>query len=563
MEEPRKSLDSPSPAESTGNVSDTGLKFNPTDISKSLPPFQLPDEIWTSIIATLCPFEPGYFLSVVENLIKNPNITSSVVCRADIYYDSENDVSVSENSNDPHFSRFTKHMMAELRPIKINVPNYQWLRTWVRQMVPRNPQLDKSLVQTCHLYREEGPASENHLVLFIPHLQNAAEMPFYHPAVKALAFLYEWDTEHRQGNLSIHYRLFEAHPLDNRLERTALNLLKIIHKHSVGRMNGYQKRVHHDQVVPQKEFQDTYARLKAKYAKSLIADWREHTDPEKHVFEDLGIAAFLIELWSQMYGVKSDGATKFLGFVDIGCGNGVLVYILLEEGYEGWGFDARARKSWSMFPAYVREKVKEMCLVPKTLYDANKDSGAENTTLDTPRQGVFPSGTFIISNHADELTAWTPLLAYMNESPFIAIPCCSHDLAGSRTRFHQQKVAKLEGQARAASKALIDGAGPSTGSLAKEPNRPKQISAYAGLTCYVETLAEEVGYVVDKEMLRIPSTRNAAVLGYRRARAYDASDLRDEKLAKIVERDVGSLDVVGKRWVERTLELTASTASLH
>src|SRR5262249_24439175 len=157
---------------------------------------------------------------------------------------------------------------------------------------------------------------------------------------------------------SIHYRLFptaSAVPStlkETRLYRTAYNVLKIVHRHGVGRMAGYTKRVLHDRIIPQASFQNTYTRLKIKYAKTLIEGWVEKTDAGKHVFEDLGIAAFLLEVLGEAY--RGDGVVggnkeargtdlvpEFPGFVDIGCGNSVLVYILLQEGYRGWGFDAR------------------------------------------------------------------------------------------------------------------------------------------------------------------------------------------------------------------------------
>ena len=83
--------------------------------------------------------------------------------------------------------------------------------------------------------------------------------------------------------------------------REALKLLQTVHKHGQGQLAGYEKRVHLDQIIPQKRYQDTYARLKAKYGRKLSEAWVEVTDPGKHVFEDLGIAAFLLELWEDMY----------------------------------------------------------------------------------------------------------------------------------------------------------------------------------------------------------------------------------------------------------------------
>jgi len=245
--------------------------------------------------------------------------------------------------------------------------------------------------------------------------------------------------------------------------------------------------------------QNTYARLKAKYARALIAAWVEATDPTKHVFEDLGIAAFLIELWAEMY----PGQLDFPGFVDIGCGNGLLVHILIEEGYSGWGFDARRRKSWSTYSPKAQKCLKELVLIPKSIRKETEDeiNLTQAPAMDYEEQnpgicsGEFSKGTFIISNHADELTPWTPILAAISESPFMMIPCCSYNLTGLRFRAPPLK------------------------------ERGASSSAYASLVAWVTKLAGDCGWEVEKEMLRIPSTRNTALIGRRRTTKFSEVDV--------------------------------------
>ena len=211
-------------------------------------------------------------------------------------------------------------------------------------------------------------------------------------------------------------------------------------------------------------FQDLYIVLKNKYAKSLIRDWIEDTDPLKHVFEDISLAAFLIILWNQ----------KETKFVDIGCGNGVLVYLLIMEGYRGYGFDARRRKSWSGFPPHVQARLFEKILITKFL---------EEVSGDEIHNGIFEDGTFLISNHADELTPYTPLLAALTPNAgFLAIPCCEHDFSG----------AKISGEML---------------------NPVKTVGKY-GMYCeWICAIAREMGWSVEREMLRIPSTRNLGIVG--------------------------------------------------
>lgn len=545
---------------------------------------------------------------------------SSHLFRADILYDSQTDTSLAldENPGIEDFGGFTKHMKKDLRPIYTPVTGFTWRQTYVRQLVPRNRQLDRDLIQSCHFYartREEDGGVEN-LILYVPLVCDAAEMPWYHPTVKQVAFLHSsTSTEaataaddngaaEQAGEVSVHFCLFENHPLDQRLERTALQLLDKIHKHSRGLQAGYVKRVHHDQIVPQQRFQETYARLKAQYAKTTIEQWVEETDPAKHVFEDLGIASFLIELWNDMYDCGKNRAAstthsqytamaepscstkpKFPGFVDIGTGNGLLVKLLNLEGYVGWGFDARARKTWQTFDKDIRAGVKEMVLVPEVLCDDDDDE--EDTTAAANaafHSGVFGNNDdgnppFIISNHADELTPWTPLLAYLNDTSFIAIPCCSHNLSGARFRAPARKIEQpmdpdednknqnndtpipIDGSVRIQQAA-------ETGSLKKSPAAKSMPSAYASLCDYVTYLSEAVGYKVEKEMLRIPSTRNACLLGRRpTARRDDGGaegTCRRNRVREMVAKELGmSLDVVRRDWVARARQLAGTKGVGH
>jgi tRNASer (uridine44-2'-O)-methyltransferase len=435
------------------------------------------------------------------NLIRNPNNNSNHLFRADISLET------------PFTDNFHAH--SEIPPRITKVIDYDLKTIMVRTMIPRNILVDKPLDQTCLFHEYITDSGEiRSLVTYLPHITSASESPFYHPAVRGIGFLQTYDPEAREGSVSIHYSFFDSEPRSAKLERTAQHLLAVLHKHGQGLAAGYVKRVNHDVILPQSVVQNTYARLKAKYAKTLINNWVEITDPTKHVFEDLNIAAFLIELWADMY-----KDTEFPGFVDIGCGNGLLVHILLEEGYKGWGFDARRRKSWITYSPKTQGSLKELVLVPdiiqtkqenaETSLDATLESAVARkghaqepistaTEHSNPRihDGVFPKGTFIISNHADELTPWTSILANISESPFMMIPCCSHALSGSRFR-----------------------ASPPKGTTTS-------ISAYASLVIWLSNIARDCGWDLEKEMLRIPSTRNTALIGRRRDVSFEEVDVQ-------------------------------------
>ncbi|KAI8934896.1 hypothetical protein NX059_008568 [Plenodomus lindquistii] len=578
------------PAKGCTTEDTPGHKFQPYDLPNA--PFvssDLPPELWTIVQSCPSNFTPDFFLDTSRNLLENPNLTASHLSRAELSYQSFADATFNPKattSND--LASIIKHLRPECRPqlIEGGVPGYELEWTVVRKLIPRNPNLDGTLMQTCHLYvshhpievtnningtaRTETIQAERYMVIYIPHATTTDQIPYYHPKVRSLAMLYTYLPSHTPssilptpGTLSIHYSPFPTYPLstDPRLSRTALKLLEIIHKHCRGNSGGYKKRVHHDQIIPQKAFQDTYAELKSKYAKSLIEGWVEQTPAEKHVFEDLGIAAFLVEVWVGMYAISSrnkDGAgrgseeeerefkmeqrisaqSRFPGFVDIGCGNGLLVYILNAEGWCGWGFDARRRKTWETFPAAAYgEKLKDLLLVPEILKPESDDDDDDSTStlLNAPpsHNGLFPPGTFIISNHADELTPWTPLLAYLSASPFIAIPCCSHDFGGTRFR------------APACEKYI-------TVDAATGPAKNKLPSAYASLVSWVSRLTDEVGYKVEKEHLRIPSTRNVAILGRTRL----GSDMEKEQSLEekiefvrgLVETEMGSGTTIEQIW---------------
>ncbi|OCK78648.1 DUF1613-domain-containing protein [Lepidopterella palustris CBS 459.81] len=848
-----------------------GRHFQPRDLIKqpSSNVSGLPPELWTPMFESPAVFPPNYFLSVSQNLLRNPNILSSHLFRAEIYYDSQNDASFDPTARlAQNLSDFIPHMKAEYHPFLIpdGFPDYQLTWTVVRKLIPRNPQLDKPLIQTCHLFtsanrpplHQKDDASlgkervvenidrvERNLIIYLPHAATSGSIPWYHPPVIGTATLYTWSNDPLSsppGTLSFFYRLFPGTEVDDRMQRTALNMLRIFHKHATGLQEGYTKRVHHDIVITQKKFQDTYTYLKSKYAKILIQNWVEQTLATKHVFEDLGIAAFLIELWTEMYGdpaglkkrvdrkgsvqfetryehaIKADAQRKFPGFVDIGCGNGVLVYVLLKEGWSGWGFDARRRKTWDTFPSDIREKLKEFLLVPQVFQSgiprseistrsptpfrlATADSseapvlpnattsefGSEYETIDTPvtppntnhssntssmalpqfpshtpsslklapdspppsitdtatesskssaapttpgqvvsnaitasssghrfstaadnsnptkipvsltssasgasenptlsqnytsayqvsddggmrsiderdetpqirtshddppfHNGMFPASTFIISNHSDELTAWTPLLAFLSESPFIAIPCCSHNFAGARFRAPSAPVKipkppvrrssgrreppgslstpssldreplerdQSDGTAESIGEknrkqdkvddlnlAILKSASPrnivnmvTNGIKRKDHNEapeteskpdgdnpkpsrekcnnpkckcrqnnmasklvkpPKPPSAYAALCAWVEALTAEVGYEVEKEMLRIPSTRNAAIIGRKWAMKVDNLEERERIVRDILNRETGvRVDVMAREWVEAARKL--------
>lgn len=396
------------------------------------------------LIREKLPFTPDVMYNLNNFLLGSPNMNSPHLFRADIWYDSAGQlktprekerlvlgVESAGQSVDDDSGSYTE-ADAKKAP---RISGFELKRTVIRELIPRRPQLDRALKQTCLYY--EGVAStssvQRALYLFMPDLKEPEDVPFYHPQIRGWGFLYDYeggesslstqseeskDLQHQgemgssgNGTLSLHILPFPAtedfDPFPVRLERILQNLLSTqirlarntrpttttppttdistqstspnVTSATTGKKQEDDSyNPDKDNIIPRHMVQNTYTRLKTTYSQDLCKRWVENTEPSKHVFEDLAITAFLIELWRNMYGVipraeqtkqedeegGRDGS-EFEGFVDIACGNGVLVYVLLMEGYKGWGFDARRRKTWSIFPEWVQENLEEAIYIPK------------------------------------------------------------------------------------------------------------------------------------------------------------------------------------------------------
>lgn len=633
------------------------------------------NEQWTTspdLAEDNLPYTPGTIDNITLYLLANPNRMSSHLFRADVLFDNWGVLSTPEQKKERFLTDTTGLGAAasveptttttgggsvEPVPAKL-VPDFELSRTVVRRLIPRNPNLDKPLDQTCHFYvhgrssngaghsvlGDEGSV-ERLLVVYTPHIETKKDLPWYHPLLQSWALLYDYhkvptaassvagvEEATGKGQLSLHFLLYPGEEISNRLERTLHALINTQLRLARGSISsspsamlpeGGTYKPSKDNVIPQHLVQNTYLRLKLKYASGLHKEWVEDTDPSKHVFEDLAIAAFLVELWRSMYGVvpceergrggsgkEADGQgdfdLKFPGFVDVACGNGVLVYLLLMEGYQGWGFDARQRKTWKIFPEWVQERLREEIYIPKSFVDVlgNNEIGSDIGVK--THTGMFPKDTFIISNHADELTVWTPLMAALanprSPLPFLAIPCCSHSLSGARFRYPPPKEngnkPDKNNKANDFSPDQTDpeveqNPQPASGDLkalrstkidAQTTEAGMNRSMYGSLTAKTMSVAKDIGYGVEKTMLRMPSTRNMGVLGGRRRIALarntstsmdnseapaahfstakigteglnvDSGNVVVEQVGEIVRRECareGGVEAAGKIWIKR------------
>ncbi|SJX60736.1 related to TRM44-tRNA(Ser) Um(44) 2`-O-methyltransferase [Sporisorium reilianum f. sp. reilianum] len=449
------------------------------------------DEEWISIISAPAHAPLPSWLAVMQSLIRHPERNSSNILRADI--------------------------LADTRASPSNAATQGWVKQWTvrRALLPRRPNLDWRMEQDCSLFyrlRSSGEHGDGHdemkeveeaVVVYTPLIGDVTHakmdvteagamgqvpasegwIPFYHPKVRALAFHYRPsllplcsnDSEPVFGELSISLIPFRAplcsFPPSHRLSRVGLSLLTTLHMHTWGDLHSYQKRVHHDTIVPRTLYQDLYLALKAKYAAELIAGWREATDPAKHVFEEMGIAAYLIGLWTLSYAQRGHAWRRAVKFVDVGCGNGLLSYILAREGFSGIGLDMRARKSWALYAAHVT--LREWTFNPSSLLTCSEPEWTD---------------AWLLGNHADQLTPWLPLLAaHHRAAGFINLPCCYYALDGTR-----DFPLLLKAQSGA------------------------QVSRNEQYLAYVAQLHERFGWEVELDPLRIPSTKNWCFVGRRR-----------------------------------------------
>lgn len=207
-----------------------------------------------------------------------------------------------------------------------------------------------------------------------------------------------------------------------------------------------------------------YNELKTKYGPDLIEKWTEKTDPQKFVYEDISIATFLLLIWEKE---RLESGCSKQSFVDLGCGNGLLVYLLTSEGHPGLGIDIQKRKIWDLYGSNTKLEVK--ALMPS----------AEN---------LFPEYDWIIGNHSDELTPWIPVIAARSSyrTRYFVLPCCFHD-------FDQKFSQKDHG-----------------------------LSQYRTYLNYIQDIGKVCGFEVEEDVLRIPSTKRVCFLG--RKRTYPATD---------------------------------------
>ncbi|XP_048799665.1 probable tRNA (uracil-O(2)-)-methyltransferase isoform X2 [Lagopus muta] len=229
-------------------------------------------------------------------------------------------------------------------------------------------------------------------------------------------------------------------------------------------------------LIPVAKYSKVYQDLKEKY-KEMVKVWPEVTDPEKFVYEDVAIATYLLVLWEEER--KEKGLAKKQSFVDLGCGNGLLVHILSNEGHLGRGIDVRRRKIWDMYGPETH--LEESSIVPGDSH-------------------LFPDTDWLIGNHSDELTPWIPVIAARSSYScrYFVLPCCFFDFHGKYSRRQSRKTQYRE---------YLD---------------------------FVAEVGRVCGFHVEEDCLRIPSTKRVCLIGKNRIYPPTEHSLMGEQIKQFI-----------------------------
>lgn len=161
-------------------------------------------------------------------------------------------------------------------------------------------------------------------------------------------------------------------------------------------------------------------------------------------------------------------------------------------------------------------------------------------------------GTFIIANHADELSPWTPVLATLtNASGFLSIPCCPWSFDA---KFHRSQLPLKEGASEGPfSISLFDGVALQRNGDETEICSAEHFigslrlsglggdvgkSAYAAYRVWLAALGVQCGWEAETETLRIPSTRNWSLVGQCRLLfVFSSCAHRDSRTSTLRKRE--------------------------
>lgn len=193
----------------------------------------------------------------------------------------------------------------------------------------------------------------------------------------------------------------------------------------------------------------------------------------------MAIATYLILLWrEERHRLHTD---RLQSFVDLGCGNGLLVYILSSEGHTGYGIDIRKRGIWDLYPSTTMLKLH--AFIPSD-------------------RSLFPDIDWIIGNHSDELSPWIPIISARSSyhSRYFLLPCCAFEFNGQKFR-----------------------------------RRCSAVSQYMDFLSFAKQISDVCGFRTRIDRLKIPSTKRICLVGYERTYSFDEQHERENQIQEFID----------------------------
>lgn len=139
-------------------------------------PLTTSDEPWVELLVSNCHFGINAFLATLKELCLHPERNSGLILRAD-------PLPLKEVSTDTEGTRLGLELSDQVRV----------------RLMPKQPGRDAKLEQQCLFFRTSSDQSHNAatearsraLMVYAPEVKDPAELPFYYPPVKRLAYLWE------------------------------------------------------------------------------------------------------------------------------------------------------------------------------------------------------------------------------------------------------------------------------------------------------------------------------------------------------------------------------------
>ncbi|XP_019622874.1 PREDICTED: probable tRNA (uracil-O(2)-)-methyltransferase [Branchiostoma belcheri] len=182
---------------------------------------------------------------------------------------------------------------------------------------------------------------------------------------------------------------------------------------------GNRRRV--QELVPIDRYNVRYQQLKRRYGRRMIQVGRRME--KSHSYHESSSVLLVWEEERMRLGLEEKQS-----FVDLGCGNGLLVYILAQEGHPGKGIDVRKRTTWDIYgPDTVLQMSEVVAMFDKeTLQKLKCECGGLKTLLKNKNQ------VFILRGDSVRLRDWS-----LEEAG-------AHKSAGSTNRRRGKKKKKTD-----------------------------------------------------------------------------------------------------------------------